>query len=37
MVAVVADNGRIPDYHYSMAEAVTAARVGPATEPFEEG
>ena len=37
MIAAVADHGQAPEYHRTVAEAVTAARAGPVTEPAEEG
>jgi len=37
MIAAVAGHGQAPEYHRTVAEAVTAARAGPVTEPAEEG
>jgi len=36
MVAAVSDHGRTPEYHRTVAEAVAAARTGPATQPAQE-
>ena len=37
MVAAVAGPGQSPEYHRTVAEAVTAARTAPAAQPAEEG
>jgi SulP family sulfate permease len=37
MVAAVAGDGQAPEYHRTVAEAVTAARSGPVTDSAEEG
>ena len=36
MLAAVADEGRTPEYHRTVDDAVTAARTGPAVEPARE-
>jgi hypothetical protein len=36
-LAAVAEHGQTPEYHRTVAEAVTAARTAPAAQPAEEG
>jgi sulfate permease, SulP family len=37
MIAAAAGHGRMPEYHRTVTEAVTAVHSGPVTEPAEEG